>query len=192
MASLQRLARGLESIGATPQPEHTMQNLIVPLAAMIPASQAPIAWAELGARKPERALELSDSDEEILVLTEEVASDLERDAGDAAVMAVCADETLARDVDFRRLRALIEREVQVASAGPLFLTPVYLYLAGVGCSRARVNRCMSDLAARLSRLGLKPQLPEGVRRLDARATRKVRTAPRRRRAVGTRVSAFFA
>lgn len=170
-----------------------MRSLIVPLADMIPHTFTRAARQD--------AVELPASDDEPLnplsLLDDEGMTREARAAADAAVVLLCHEDALVARLDFRRVRALVEREVQVSRGGPVHLTPLYVYLDAFSCA-AVATRVVLAIADALARLGLSVQVPAGPRGSEARRRRQSTTAgkqpvkqaarepERSRRAVGTR------
>lgn len=145
-----------------------MRSLLVPLADMIPEAFARASRkAAIAVPRADDALELLDDE----ALRREGAA-----AAEAAVLVLCREDSLVARVDFRRVRALVEREVHVSRGGPVHLTPLHLYLDAFS-SPAIAARVVASIADALARLGLFAQAP---------STRT--TWRRRRRAVIARAS----
>lgn len=158
-----------------------MRSLIVPLADMIPAALA---------RRPRHdAVELPAASAALKLLDDDTLNGEATAAADAAVTALASDDAFAR-VDFRRVRALVEREVQVSRGGPVHLTPLFVYL-GAFSPRDVATRVVFAIGDALARLGMSVSLPAGPRQEDARR-RRTTPAPMKRPAVGTRTTGLFA
>lgn len=159
-----------------------MRSLIVPLADMIPAALA---------RRPRHdAVELPAASAALELLDDDTLDGEARAAADAAVTALASDDAFTLRVDFHRVRALVEREVQVSRGGPVHLTPLFLYLSGLSSSDVSA-RVVLAIGHALARLGLSVALPAGPRQAAARR-RRATPAPTKRPAVGTRTTGLLA
>lgn len=107
---------------------------------------------------------------------------------DTTVMTLCSYDALMKLVDLKKVRAMLEREVDRAGEGPVHLTPLFVYLYALAkpwYATGDVMACVRELARALELRGVKARLPDAYRYPGKPREVRART-PEPRPPVGTR------
>lgn len=113
---------------------------------------------------------------------------------DATVLALCSYDTLMKLVDLKKVRVMLEREVDRAGEGCVHLTPLFVYLWALAkpwYATGDVMACVREIGTSLQERGVRVRLPdayrfpnrqrEATRTPDTRAPTGTRAGDRRRR-----------
>lgn len=85
---------------------------------------------------------------------------------DATVLTVCSYDKLRRLVDWKKVRAMLEREVDRAGEGAVHLTPLFIYLFALAkpwYATGDVMACVRELGSALEQRGVRVRLPDAYR-----------------------------
>lgn len=108
-------------------------------------------------------LEMSVSDS---CLSAEGANQVAANVVDATVLTLCTYESLTRVADLKKVRTMLEREVDRAGEGTIHLTPLFVYLWSVArpwYATGDVMACVREIATSLQQRGVKVRLPDAYR-----------------------------
>src|SRR5690606_14275815 len=97
---------------------------------------------------------------------------------DATVLALCSYDTLMKLVDLKKVRAMLEREVDRAGEGCVHLTPLFVYLWALAkpwYATGDVIACVREIVSALQERGVRMRLPD-TDRFPA-LSRETTTAP---------------
>lgn len=107
---------------------------------------------------------------------------------DATVLTLCTYESLMKVTDIRKVRTMLEREVDRAGEGFIHLTPLFVYLWSVAkpwYATGEVMACVREIATSLQQRGVKVRLPDAYR-FPGKPRAATGRAPGSRAPVGTR------
>lgn len=85
---------------------------------------------------------------------------------DATVLALCSYDTLMKLVDLKKVRTMLEREVDRAGDGCVHLTPLFVYLWALAkpwYATGDVMACVREIGSTLQQRGVKVRLPDAYR-----------------------------
>lgn len=106
---------------------------------------------------------------------------------DATMLSLCTYENLMKLVDFKKVRAMLEREVERAGDGQVHLTPLFVYLWALAkpwYATGDVMACVREISTTLAQRGVKVRLPDAYRFPDR--PREASRVPETRMPIGTR------
>jgi hypothetical protein len=112
---------------------------------------------------------------------------------DAAVLSLCNYDALMKVVDFNKVKTILKREVDRVGAGPMHLTPLFVYLHAIARPMFATDdavECTRAIAKALEARAVRCRLPDALRfgPLAQEGTRGARTSQGRHEPMGTRAS----